>query len=78
MREALAKLFKDLEANKKQFRKAIWKNAEHDEPVTVTGELGRIDGKRFYSIKESAAGICEDELEFEDQRKSRTKHETPG
>jgi hypothetical protein len=49
-------------------RKAIWKNKDHDQPVTVTGELGEKDGKRFYSIEESSTGVPEDELEFEDEK----------
>lgn len=69
MREALAKLFQDLEAKEQFPRKATWKNIDHDETVTVTGELGLVDGKKFCSINESNAGICEDELVFDEERK---------
>ena len=37
---------------------------DHDQPVTITGELGERDGRRFYSAKETSTGIPEDELEF--------------
>lgn len=46
-------------------RLATWKNKDHDQPVTVTGELGERDGKKYYSIRETSTGIPEDELEFE-------------
>jgi hypothetical protein len=47
-------------------RRAIWRNKDHDQPVTITGELGQKDGKRFYAAKETGTGIPEDELEFEE------------
>jgi len=47
-------------------RKAIWRNQEHDEPVTITHELGEEAGKKYYAIAESVAGIPEDELVFLD------------
>lgn len=47
-------------------QRAIWRNKDHDQPVTITGELGQKDGKRFYAAKETGTGIPEDELEFEE------------
>jgi hypothetical protein len=51
-----------------QVRSAMWRNKDHDQPVTITGELGEHDGKRFYAAKETSTGIPEDELEFEDAK----------
>lgn len=51
-----------------QVRPAMWRNKDHDQPVTITGELGEQDGKRFYTAKETSTGIPEDELEFEDAK----------
>jgi hypothetical protein len=45
-------------------RRAIWRNQDHDQPVTVIGELGEIDGVKYYAITESIAGIPAHELEF--------------
>jgi hypothetical protein len=45
---------------------ATWRNKDHDQPVTITGELGEKNGRRFFSAKETGTGIPEDELEFED------------
>lgn len=45
-------------------RRAIWRNQEHDEPVTVTHELGEEAGKWYFAVAESVAGIPEDELVF--------------
>ncbi len=45
-------------------RRAIWRNKDHDQPVTIIGELGEKDGKRFFAAKETDTGIPEDELEF--------------
>ncbi|HMP65826.1 MAG TPA: hypothetical protein PKD11_09590 [Pyrinomonadaceae bacterium] len=50
----------------KQPRRAMWHNKDHDQPVTVTGEISEKDGERLYSIAESGTGIPEDELEFEE------------
>jgi hypothetical protein len=75
--EAIDKLAKLLELQKDTFptrdelerpRAAIWRNKDHDQPVTITGELGEKDGKRFYAAKETGTGIPEDELEFEDAK----------
>lgn len=56
---------KELEEERSQPKNAVWKNKDYDQPVTVTGELGKKDGKKFYSIKESSTGISEDELDFD-------------
>jgi len=46
-------------------RFATWKNKDHDQPVTVTRELGEgPDGRRYFKIMESDTGVPEDELEF--------------
>jgi hypothetical protein len=74
--EAIDKLAKLLELQKDTFptqaelasrpAQAIWRNKDHDQPVTVIGEMGERDGRRFYSVKETTTGIPEDELVFED------------
>lgn len=73
--EAIDKLMQHLGLTKDAFptveelnkpRMAVWKNKDHDQPVTITGELGEKDGKRFYAAQETGTGIPEDELEFED------------
>lgn len=47
-------------------RSATWKNADHDQPVVVIGELGQgPDGQRYFKVLESATGIPENELEFD-------------
>lgn len=51
-----------------ELRAATWRNKDHDQPVTITGELGEHDGKRFYAAKETSTGIPEDELEFGDAK----------
>jgi hypothetical protein len=56
------------ELERPQARFATWKNKDHDQPVTIVGELGEQGGKRFYAAKETATGIPEDELEFEDAK----------
>lgn len=48
-------------------RAAIWRNNDHDLPVTITGELGERDGKRFYAAKETSTGIPEDQLVFAEE-----------
>ena len=49
-------------------RVATWRNKDHDQPVTIVGELGEKDGRRFYAVKETTTGIPEDELEFDDAK----------
>lgn len=41
---------------------ALWRNADHDEPVTVTGIMGKHDGILFYSVDGSSTGIPENEI----------------
>lgn len=53
-------------AAREGYRTAIWRNKDHDQPVTITGEMGEKDGRRFYAAKETSTGIPEDELEFQD------------
>jgi hypothetical protein len=57
--------FEEEEPEPAAIRSAMWRNKDHDQPVTITGDPGEKDGKRFYAAKETAAGIPEDELEFE-------------
>lgn len=46
-------------------RSAVWKNKDHDEPVVVTGSLGKgPDGREYLSIEGSATGIPADEVEL--------------
>ena len=75
--EAISKLAAMLEFSKDVYptqaeliqpKKAVWRNKDHDQPVTVTGELGEQDGKKFYSIEGSNTGISQDELDFEDEQ----------
>ena len=54
-------------------RKAVWRNKDHDQPVTIIGELGEKDGRRFYAAKETTTGIPDDELEFEDAKATETE-----
>ncbi len=68
---ALLDLQKDTFPTQKELeapRLAIWKSKDHDQPVTVTGEMGEKDGRRFYAVKETSTGIPEDELEFQDAK----------
>jgi hypothetical protein len=54
-------------------RKAIWRNKDHDQPVTIIAELGEKDGRRYYAVKETTTGIPGDELEFEDANATETE-----
>ena len=45
-------------------RSAVWHNKDHDQPVTVTGEAGEHDGRRYVKIEGSSTAVPEDELEF--------------
>jgi hypothetical protein len=49
-----------------QPRRAIWRNKDVDQPVTVIDGAGSRDGRRYVMIEESATAIPEDEVEFED------------
>ncbi len=47
---------------------AVWKNADHDMPVTVTGDYGLdADGRRYVSIAEGSTGIPLDEILYAEQ-----------
>jgi hypothetical protein len=51
------------------YRSAVWRNKDHDQPVTVTGELGPgPDGRKYLKIAESQVGVPEDEVEFADAK----------
>jgi hypothetical protein len=51
------------------YRSAVWRNKDHDQPVTITGELGPgPDGRKYLKIAESQVGIPEDEIFFEDAK----------
>ncbi len=41
---------------------AVWRNADHDEPVTVTGCAGTRNGELYFAVSESAAALPECEL----------------
>jgi hypothetical protein len=45
-------------------RSAIWKNKDHDKPVTITGMMGEKDGEKYYQSSEGT-GIPASELTFE-------------
>jgi len=47
---------------------AIWSNKDFDQPVTVTGDLGKINGKRYVKIKESNTGVPLDEIKYFTQK----------
>lgn len=64
---ALLDLSKDAyptKAELEQPRRAIWHNKDHDQPVTVIGEAGEHDGRRYVRIEGSDTGVPEDELEY--------------
>ena len=44
-------------------RAAIWKNADHDAPVTIIGEMGERDGVKYYQTSQGT-GIPGSELKF--------------
>jgi hypothetical protein len=65
---ALLNLSKDAyptKAELEQPRSAIWHNKDHDQPVTVTGEAGEHEGRRYVKIEGSETGVPEDELEYQ-------------
>lgn len=75
--EAIGKLLLLLEASKDTFptqeelaqkaRPAIWRNKDHDRPVSVIGDLGAgPDGRPYMRIAGSETGVPQDELEFID------------
>jgi hypothetical protein len=64
---ALLNLSKDAYPTKAELvqpRAAVWKNKDHDQPVSVIGEAGEHDGRRYVKIEGSEAGVPEDELEY--------------
>jgi hypothetical protein len=72
--EAIGKLTALLDLSKDSYptqaelqppRRAIWRNKDHDQPVTVTGIQGEHEGRRYMSIEGSDTGVPEDELEYE-------------
>jgi len=68
LKKKVGDLLEGFEDEEPEARTAIWRNKDHDQPVTITGELGEQNGRRFYAAKETSTGIPEDELEFEDAR----------
>jgi hypothetical protein len=64
LKKKVGDLLEGFEDEAPEVRTAIWRNKDHDQPVTITGELGEKDGRRFYAAKETSTGIPEDELEF--------------
>jgi hypothetical protein len=53
------------EAQLKQPRPAIWRNKDHDQPVTVMGAAEVApDGRRFVSVEGSDSAVPEDEIEY--------------
>lgn len=44
-------------------RAAIWKNADHDKPVSIVGVMGEQDGVKYYKTAEGT-GVPETELTF--------------
>lgn len=56
----------ELDEQAKATRQAVWRNKDHDQPVTVIGDLGAgPDGRRYKQIEGSDSGVPEDELEYE-------------
>jgi len=66
LKRKVGDLIEGFEEEEAEPRKAMWRNKDHDQPVTITGEMGEKNGRRFYTAKETSTGIPEDELEFED------------
>ena len=71
--EAIEKLRKLLEVSMdtyptqqelQQPRAAIWRNKDHDQPVTVIGDAGEHGGRRYKRIEGSNTSVPEDELEY--------------
>ena len=42
--------------------RAIWRNADHDQPVVLSALLGEHGGERFWGIEGSATGVPESQL----------------
>ena len=53
------------DAQLKQPRPAIWRNKDHDQPVTVIGAAGiGSDGRRYVTVDGSDSVVPEDEIEY--------------
>jgi len=44
--------------------KAVWKNQDTDQPVTVVGRYGEADGRQYVKIEGSDTGVPLDEIEY--------------
>ena len=44
-------------------KNAVWKNANHDKPVTIVARMGQRDGETFYQTAEGT-GVPASELTF--------------
>jgi hypothetical protein len=70
--EAIQKLIKYLELGLDDYptkktvarRPGIWRNKDVDQPVTVLGEAGITDGRRYVKIEGSDTAIPEDEISY--------------
>jgi hypothetical protein len=71
--EAVAKLLALLELSKDTFptqgelatkRAGVWRNKDVDQPVTVIGEAGSEDGRRYVKIEGSDTAIPDDEITY--------------
>jgi len=50
---------------------ALWRNKDHDQPVTVIGEAGEgSDGRRYVNIAESEGAIPFDEVYYDEKPSS--------
>jgi hypothetical protein len=44
---------------------AIWKNRDTDLPISVIGDFGEVDGRRYVKIEGSTTGVPLDEVEYD-------------
>lgn len=65
LKKKVGDLLEGFEEEEPEPRTATWRNKDHDEPVTITGEMGEHEGRKYYAAKETGTGIPEDELEFD-------------
>jgi hypothetical protein len=68
LKKKVGDLLEGFEEEEPEPRSAVWRNKDHDQPVTIIGEMGERDGRRYFAAKETGTGIPEDELEFEDAK----------
>ena len=64
---ALLTLSKDAFPSMQELKKpmrAMWHNKDVDQPVTVIGEAGMTDGRRYVKIEGSDTAIPEDEISY--------------